>query len=65
MLTRAEVCKRLGIGKDTFLGLVRSGELAAIRTGNRPTSPYKVSEEDLADYIKRSRVVPTQQAAAR
>ena len=65
MLTRAKVCERLGIGRDTFNRLVRTGQLAAIRTGTAPTSPYKVSEEALADYIERARVVPDLEAASR
>lgn len=57
MLTRSDVCKRLRIGKNRFHELIKSGELAAIRTGTAPNSPYKVSEEALAEYIERSRVV--------
>jgi excisionase family DNA binding protein len=58
MLTRSVVCARLGIGKDEFLRLVRTGELRAIRTGKAPNSPYKVSEEALAEYIESVTVQP-------
>jgi len=59
VLKRSEVCKRLGIGKDEFVRLARTGELPAIRTGDAPNSPYRVSERDLEEYIERRRVVPT------
>lgn len=58
MLTRSRVCERLGIGKDEFLRLVREGELTAIRIGSAPNSPYKVSEEALAEFIERKTVEP-------
>ena len=64
MLTRRDVCKRLGIGKDRFYELVRSGELAAIKTDTKRNSPYKVSEESLADYCERVKVVPDRAAAS-
>lgn len=64
MLTRSDVCKRLRIGKNRYHELIKSGELAAIRTGTAPNSPYKVSEEALADYIERSKVVTSSQAAS-
>lgn len=62
MLKRSEVLKRLGIGKDKYLELVRTGELTAIRTGDAPNSPYRVTEESLAAYIER-RKVPVQPKA--
>jgi excisionase family DNA binding protein len=58
MLTRSQVCQRLGIGKNRFHELVKSGELRAIRTGSAPNSAYKVSEDALAEYIERSTVKP-------
>lgn len=64
MLTRSEVCKRLRIGKNTYHELIKSGELQAIRTGTAPNSPYKVSEEALADYIERSKVVAVGQGTS-
>lgn len=63
MLTRKEVRSRLGIGKDKYLDLVRTGELAAIRTGTAPNSPYRVSEAALADFIERNRVRPAEVAS--
>lgn len=56
MLTAAEVCEQLRIGRDKFRELVTSGRLAAIKTGDAPNSPYKVSPEALADYVARQAV---------
>jgi excisionase family DNA binding protein len=63
MLTRAKVRQRLGISKAEFLRLVRTGELTAIRTGDAPNSPYRISEESLADFIERRTVVPVRDAS--
>lgn len=63
MLTRSQVCKRLGIGKNEFVRLARTGELPAIRIGSAPNSPYRVSEQSLAEYIERRKVVPEREAA--
>ena len=58
MLTRARVIERLGINKDTFARLCRTGELPAVRIGDAPNSPYRVTEEDLEEFIERHRVQP-------
>jgi len=58
MLTRSEVRRRLGISKNEYLRLVRSGELPAIRTNSARNSPYRVSEESLAEFIERQTVKP-------
>lgn len=64
MLTRSQVCKELRIGKIKFLELVKSGELEAIRTGDAQNSPYKVTEEALADYLRRVKVRPQTEVAS-
>ena len=58
MLTRRQVKQRLGIGKTEFLRLVKTGELEAIRIGDAPNSPFRVSEEALEEYIERRKVRP-------
>jgi excisionase family DNA binding protein len=58
MLTRRQVTQRLGIGKAEFLRLVNTGQLEAIRTGDAPNSPFRVSEEALAEFIERRKVQP-------
>lgn len=65
MLKRAEVRRRLGIGKEKYLELVRTGQLEAIKAGDAPNSPYLVTEESLAAFIDRNRVIPRQPEAAR
>lgn len=64
MLTGAQVRERLGIGKEKFLELVKTGELAAIKLGTAQNAPYRISEEALDDFIERSRVIPAGKAAA-
>ncbi len=64
MLTGAQVRERLGIGKEKFLELVKTGELAAIKLGAAPNAPYRISEEALEDFIERARVVPREKAQA-
>jgi excisionase family DNA binding protein len=63
MLTGAQVRERLGIGKEKFLELVKTGELAAIKLGSAPNAPYRISEEALDDFIERSRVVPRERVS--
>ena len=58
MLTAGEVCERLGISQRTLFRLIRSGRLTAIKTGPAKNARIRVSEEDLADYIERSKVQP-------
>jgi len=63
LLTFAEVCERLRMSPKTLRKLITSGELVAIRTGNGATSPYRITEEALADYIRRRQVVPAKAAS--
>ena len=55
-LTAAQARKELGVGRDTLTRLIRSGALRASRLTDAPKSPYRISEEDLADYVKSQRV---------
>lgn len=63
MLRRNQVRKRLGISKAKFLELVNTGQLPAIRLSDAPNSPFLISEADLQDFIKRSRVKPARAAS--
>lgn len=63
MLTSAEVRDRLGIGRDKLRELIQGGELEAIKTGDAPNAPYRITEEALADYIERRKVVPARVAS--
>jgi excisionase family DNA binding protein len=64
LLTTAEARERLRI-KDprTLYRLIRSGELAAVKIGPGSSS-YRISEQAISDYLRRSRVVPDRKAAA-
>jgi excisionase family DNA binding protein len=58
LLTSAEARERLGISRFTLEALIRSGEIEAIKTGSAPNSHFRISEESIAAYIERRRVVP-------
>jgi excisionase family DNA binding protein len=53
MLTIKEVAERLRLDPETIRLRIVSGELAAVKTGNGKTSPYRISEEALDDFLKR------------
>ena len=63
-LSVRDVCERLNCSRFTVVDLIKGGELAAIKGSGR-TSPYKIEQSDLDDYIERSRVIPETEAAAR
>jgi excisionase family DNA binding protein len=60
MLTAGQVCDQLGISRETFRKLVKRGELRAMKTGPQTNAHWRVSEEAVADYIRRR----TEQASA-
>lgn len=55
-LTAAEACERLGVSRETLRKLIKSGALKAHKVSDGRTSPYRISEEDAADYIDRQTV---------
>jgi excisionase family DNA binding protein len=59
MLKSAQVRADLRIGRDKLRELIQAGELEAIRTGDAPNSPYRITEESLAAYKDRHAVTPT------
>ena len=66
MLTFAEVCERLRMSPKTLRKLITSGEIEAIRVGAHGiggNGAYRITEEALADYIERCKVVPAQAAS--
>lgn len=63
MLKSAQVRAELGIGRDKLRELIHTGELDAIRTGDAPNSPYRITEESFAAYKERHRVVPAAAAS--
>jgi excisionase family DNA binding protein len=58
MLTARQVQERLGISRETLRKLIGDGQLAAVKLGAGRTSPYRISEEALADFIERQTVKP-------
>lgn len=60
MYTIEEVCQKLGISRSLCYREIQSGNLRAHRFARRA---YRVSHDDLADYIARS-VEPTPARAA-
>ena len=58
-LTGPEARKQLGISREKFRQLVRSGELAAHKVSTGPKSHYRVSPEAIKDYLDRQAVRAT------
>lgn len=60
MLTPPQVAKRLGVTHDKILVWIHRGEMRAVDVsttrGGRPR--YRVSEEDLEDFLDRRAVTP-------
>jgi excisionase family DNA binding protein len=54
LLSVAEVCQELGMGKSWVHRRLRSGEIPSVRLGNN----IKVKREDLQEYIERRRYHP-------
>jgi excisionase family DNA binding protein len=63
MLTSAQVRAELRIGRDKLRELIQAGEIEAIQTGDAPNSPYRFTEEALAAYLERRKVVPVTAAS--
>jgi excisionase family DNA binding protein len=60
MLTATQTCERLGVSRETLRKLIKSGELRAMKIGPERAAHWRISEEAVADYIKRR----TDQASA-
>jgi excisionase family DNA binding protein len=57
MLTSTEVCEKLRISEKTLRRMITDGEITALKVGaGRWGGKYRISEEALADYIKRQTV---------
>ena len=53
ILTIAEVCSILRIGRSTLLKLIHSGEMHAYKVGRQ----WRISKNELFDFLKRNRYV--------
>ena len=62
MLTFAEVCDELRMSPKTVRKFIVSGQLVAFKAGTAQTSPYRITEEALADFIERNTVRPAEAA---
>jgi excisionase family DNA binding protein len=58
MLTLAEAAERLRLSTRFLREEIYAGRLKAMKAGAGPSSPYRISEENLADYIERQTVQP-------
>jgi excisionase family DNA binding protein len=52
LMKLGEVARWLGVSEKTVRRYVKSGELPSVFVGNA----YRISEEDIAEYLKRARV---------
>lgn len=55
-LSAAEACERLRISRETLRKLILSGGLQAHKATPGRTAPYRISEEAIAEYLKRQTV---------
>ena len=56
MLTLKEAADQLRIDSETVRLLIKSGEIKAMKAGSGLTSPWRISEEALAEYMERQTV---------
>jgi excisionase family DNA binding protein len=60
-LTFTEACERLRVSHMTLTKLIHSGQLEAYKVGPHRTSPWRITEQAIAEYKKRQ----TEAVAAR
>jgi len=63
-LTASEACGRLRVSRETLRRLIASGEIEAYKAGPYLTSPYRIPEGAIADYLGRHRAGPAAGEAA-
>jgi excisionase family DNA binding protein len=51
-LTFAETCERLRLSPEPVRRLIKSGKLRAHKAGDGVTSPYRISEEAIDEYVR-------------
>lgn len=64
MLTATQVRERLGIGRSKLEELIKTGQIRAMKIGEAPNAPYRISEEAVQDFIDRNTVKPRDPAEA-
>lgn len=50
-LTMAQAAKRLGVSAKTIERRIKSGEIKAYKFGDSKTSPVRIPEEALREYL--------------
>ena len=55
-LTFAETCERLRVSHETLRRLIKSELLQAHKIGTGLTSPYRISEQAITEYLERQTV---------
>jgi len=53
LLTLKEAADRLRIDPESVRLLIKAGEIRAIKAGPGLTSPWRISERALADYLRK------------
>ena len=53
VLSVADAAKRIGLSKGSIHRIIRSGLIKAEKAGSGPHSPYRITEEAVADYLQR------------
>ena len=56
LLSLAEVCQELGMGKSWVFRRIKSGEIPSVKLGHN----IKVKREDLEEYLEAQRYRPTE-----
>ena len=56
LLSMAEVCQELGMGKSWVFQRIKSGEIPSVRLGHN----IKVKREALEEYLEAQRYLPTE-----
>jgi excisionase family DNA binding protein len=56
--TSRAIAKLLRVSPDKVLGWIRRGELRAVNVSNRSRPQYRVSQDDLAAFLKTREVQP-------
>jgi excisionase family DNA binding protein len=56
-LSSREARERMGVSRETLRKLIKTGELKASKVGDGRTSPLRIHEDDIRDYMDRHAVV--------
>jgi excisionase family DNA binding protein len=57
-LSSKQARERMGVSRETLRTLIKSGELKASKVGHGRTSPLRISEQAIEDYMEAQAVQP-------